>query len=122
MLAKKRLSPLYAAVIWCAATANEEAVIVADPEELSDAEPSVVAPSRKVTVPVGTPAPEEGWTVAVKVTDCPNTEGLAEEDTATVLACFAGTVTVADADLVSSAMEVAVTVTVSGLPEAAGAV
>ena len=95
---------------------------MADPEEFSEAVPSVVVPSWKVTVPVGTPMPEEGWTVAFKVTDCPNTEGLAEEDTASEVACLAGTVTVAVADLESSATEVAVTVTVSGLPVAAGAV
>ena len=119
---KKLLSPLYVAVIGCAAIAREEAVNVADPEESSDTVPSAVAPSRKVTVPVGTLEPEEGWTVAVKVTACPRTEGLAEEDTATELACLAETVTVAVPDLVSSATEVAVTVTVSGLPVAAGAV
>jgi hypothetical protein len=42
--------------------------------------PITVAPSRKFTVPVGLPAPGAVTaTVAVKVTDCPNTEGLAEE-------------------------------------------
>ena len=84
--------------------------------------PRIAAPSWKVTLPVGMLEPEEGWTVAVKVIACPKTEGLAEEDTATELACLAGTVTVAVADLVSSATEVAVTVTVSGLPVAEGAV
>jgi len=73
-------------------------------------------------VPVGTPEPEEGLTVAVKVTACPKSDELAEEDTATDVACTAGTVTVATADLVSSATEVAVTVTVRGLPVAEGAV
>src|SRR6185369_9828909 len=37
----------------------------------------VVAPSVKVTVPAGTPAPEV--TVAVNVTDCPDVEGLGAE-------------------------------------------
>src|SRR6185437_13053006 len=47
--------------------------------------PSVAAPSLKVTVPVGVPvAGAVAATVAVRVTDCPNTEGLADE--ATVLA------------------------------------
>ena len=109
-------------MIGCPATASEGAVSVADPEESSEAVPSVVVPSWKVTVPVGTLEPEEGWTVAVKVIACPTTEGLAEEDTATELACLAGTVTVAVADLVSSATEVAVSVTVSGLPVVAGAI
>jgi len=36
--------------------------------EASDPVPRVVAPSRKVTVPVGVPLPEDGSTVAVKVT------------------------------------------------------
>ena len=39
--------------------------------------------SRKVTVPVGVPEPgAEAETVAVKVTDWPKTEGLAEDTTA----------------------------------------
>jgi hypothetical protein len=48
--------------------------------------PRVVLPSLKVTVPVGVPAPGEGTlTVAVKVTDWPQTEGLADETTAVVV-------------------------------------
>ena len=39
---------------------------------------SVVDPSINVTLPVGEP-PDAELTVAVSVTDCPNTEGLAEE-------------------------------------------
>src|SRR5579884_359417 len=40
----------------------------------------VVAPSLKLTVPVGVPEPgTETLTVAVKVTDWPTTEGLADE-------------------------------------------
>jgi len=47
---------------------------------------SDVAPSLNVTVPVGVPAPAPaGVTVAVNVTDWPNTDGLAEEATALVL-------------------------------------
>ena len=42
--------------------------------------PRVVAPSLKVTVPVGVPgARGDGVTVAVKVTAWPKTDGLAEE-------------------------------------------
>ena len=55
-------------MIGCAATASEEAVSVADPEEFSGTVPSVFAPSLKVTVPVGTLELEDGLTVAVKVT------------------------------------------------------
>jgi hypothetical protein len=39
--------------------------------------PRVVVPSVRVTLPVGVPVRE--LTVAVRVTDCPNTEGLTEE-------------------------------------------
>jgi len=42
--------------------------------------PMTVTPSRKFTVPVGLPAPGAVTvTVAVKVTDCPNTDGFADE-------------------------------------------
>jgi hypothetical protein len=41
--------------------------------------PSVVPPSRNVTVPVGVVVPELGDTVAVKVTDCSGRDGFGEE-------------------------------------------
>ena len=42
--------------------------------------PKRVVPSKKLTVPVTVPAPgETALTVAVKVTDWPNTEGLVED-------------------------------------------
>ena len=45
-----------------------------------------VAPSLNVTLPVGLPAPgAAAVTVAVKVTDCPSTEGLTEDATPTEL-------------------------------------
>src|SRR5207248_1184357 len=48
--------------------------------------PSVVLPSRNVTAPVGVPAPgATALTVAVKVTDWPNTDGLEEEVTVVAL-------------------------------------
>ena len=48
--------------------------------------PRIVALSLNVTVPVGVPAPgETKFTVAVKVTDCPETDGFAEEATVVVL-------------------------------------
>src|SRR5262249_32225871 len=53
--------------------------------ELSAEVPNVVAPSKKVTVPVGVFDPEAGVTVAVKITDCPKTDGLTEEVTALVV-------------------------------------
>jgi hypothetical protein len=51
--------------------------------------PIELAPSRKVTVPVGVPAPgATGETVAVNLTDCPKTEGFTDE--ATVVEVGAG--------------------------------
>src|SRR5205823_1863225 len=53
---------------------------------VSVALPNVLAPSRKMTVPVGVPDPgASAATVAVKVTAWPNTDGLAEEITVLVL-------------------------------------
>ena len=61
--------------------ASEEVMKVACPA-ISAPVPSVVAPSLNVTVPVGVPAPGAvAVTVAVKVTDWPNTDGLTEEAT-----------------------------------------
>jgi hypothetical protein len=49
--------------------------------------PSVVDPSAKVTVPVGVPAPgATAATVAVTVTDWPYAVGLADEESAVVVA------------------------------------
>ena len=51
--------------------------------------PSVAAPSLKVTVPVAVPLPGgAAATVAVKVTDWPNFEGLTEEASVVVVAAF----------------------------------
>src|SRR5437868_712334 len=50
---------------------------------------SVMLPSRKLTVPVGVPAPgAPALTVAVKVTAWPNTTALAEEVTVVVVAAW----------------------------------
>jgi hypothetical protein len=73
-------SPPYAAVNECAPTLSEEVENVAVPL-LIVAVPSVVLPSRKVTVPVAV----AGVTVAVSVTDCPKVEGFAEEASAVVV-------------------------------------
>lgn len=45
--------------------------------------PNDVAPSRKVTVPVG--GPTGPVTVAVNVTDCPERAGLSEDDNVTAV-------------------------------------
>ncbi len=53
--------------------------------EFTDAVPRVTVPFLKVTVPLGEP-PKAGVTVAVKVTDLPTFDGLAEEVTLVVVA------------------------------------
>jgi hypothetical protein len=56
-------------------TLNVDVVSDATPP-LSVPEPSVVAPSKKLTVPVGVPAPGATTaTVAVRVLACPKTDG-----------------------------------------------
>jgi len=54
--------------------------------ELNAPVPNVFVPSLKVTVPVGVPTPgETALTVAVNVTDWPDTDGFTEEATAVAL-------------------------------------
>ena len=61
---------------------RDEIAKVATPP-LSVPVPRVTPPSLKVTVPVGVPlAGAVAATVAVKVTDCPKTEGFADDVTA----------------------------------------
>jgi len=72
VLAANELSPAYIAVIECAATDSDDVENVAWPP-LSVVVPSVVAPSRKLTLPVA-PA----VTVAVKVSDWPKSEKVVE--------------------------------------------
>jgi hypothetical protein len=55
------------------------------PDELRGAVPNVVAPSVKVTVPVGVPVPEVGVTTAMKVTLWPKTDGLCEDDSVVIV-------------------------------------
>lgn len=62
----------------CVPKPSVEAMNVATPLPLTAEVPSVVVPSRNVTVPVGVPVVDE-LTVAVRVTDCPTLEGFAEE-------------------------------------------
>ena len=69
-------------------TANAEVVNVAIPP-LSAPVPIGLPPSRNVTVPVGVPAPgATGETVAVNVTDWPNTDGLTEEVTVVLVSAL----------------------------------
>src|SRR6266404_3839182 len=69
-------SPLYTTVIECEPPASEDVVKVAWPP-LRALVASAVAPSLNVTVPVGVVLVPV--TVAVNVTDWPNTEGFNEE-------------------------------------------
>ena len=75
-------------MIECAAAASEDVVNDAFPFVRGEV-PSEVAPSWKVTVPDGEPAPgETGATSAEKVTPCPNTDGFAEEIDFTIVAAL----------------------------------
>ena len=65
----------------CAPAVSAAAVSVAVPP-LNATEPKEVAPSKNSTVPV---EPEDGLTVAVKVTCCPNTEGFSDDVNAVVV-------------------------------------
>jgi hypothetical protein len=63
----------------CAPSAKAEVVNTAFPL-MRPPDPSTVRPSLNVTVPVGVPLPgATTLTVAVNVTDWPNTDGLCEE-------------------------------------------
>jgi hypothetical protein len=87
------------AVMAWLVTDNPAVANVAWPVAFSVAVPSAVGPSRKVTVPVGLPAPgAAAATVAVKVTDWPNTDRLVLEVTAEVLLAWL-TVCVSGADV-----------------------
>jgi hypothetical protein len=68
--AEKFGSPAYAATIVCEPVDRVEIERVAVPE-VRVAEPSALAPSLNVTVPVGVPLPDCGATVAVNFTVCP---------------------------------------------------
>ena len=73
-------------MIGCAPTASVLVTNVAWPEPFRVPVPRVLEPSLKVTVPVGVPAPLVfAFTVAVKVTGCPDTDGLIEETTPVVV-------------------------------------
>src|SRR5947208_2135752 len=86
VLPLKVAPPPYDAVIGCAPTASVLVTNVAWPEAFRVPVPRVVGPSLNVTVPVGVPAPLVfAFTVAVKVTGCPDTDGLIEETTPVVV-------------------------------------
>src|SRR5262245_31480870 len=68
----------------CEPTASTDVLSVAWAEPFNGALPSVMPPSRNVTVPVGIPVPPV--TVAVNVTVCPQVEGFGDEVTALAVA------------------------------------
>ncbi len=79
------VAPVKAAVRVWLPTAKAVVLNVAWPEPFTGTfEAQTVAPSVKVTVPTGTPAPEV--VVEVKVTNWPKTEGLGEELAVVVVA------------------------------------
>ena len=83
-------------MIVCVLTDRELVVNVATPPA-SVPVPMLTPPSRNVTVPLGTPDPATGLTVAVSVIDWPNIDGFAEllklvEELSTLTVC----VTLAD--------------------------
>jgi hypothetical protein len=65
----------------CGFTARAAVAKVATPLAFTLGVPSVEAPSLNVTVPAFTVPPIKEVTVAVKVTDCPKTDGLADDVT-----------------------------------------
>ena len=88
-LALKLPSPPYVAVTECEPTPSDEVVKVACADPLSVPVPSVATPSLNVTVPVGVPVPGEFTvTVAVNVTDWPNTDGFVPEATLVVVSAL----------------------------------
>ena len=90
MLPLKFESPPVFVVMGWLPRESEEVVNVATPEPLSAPNPMGLPPSRKTTDPVGIPVlGGTGETVAVKVTDCPNTEGFAEEVTVVFVSALA---------------------------------
>src|SRR5436190_3258483 len=84
-------------------TVKAEVAQVADPAASACALQPVIelAPSLKSTVPLGVPAPGAvAVTVAVKVTDWPNTDGFAEDVTAVVVEAWLTTCDTAELVLV----------------------
>src|SRR5438067_8227813 len=82
VLVVKFVSPLYTAVMLWLPTFKVDVAHVADAAASACAPQPVIelAPSLKLIVPLGVPAPGAvAFTVAVNVTDWPNTDGFADE-------------------------------------------
>ncbi len=87
------VSPAYCTVMLWAPTASVLEVTVACPDA-SVAVPREVAPSRKVTAPVGVPVAAEATTV--KVTALVTTAGFADEESVKVACCLTTWLSAAD--------------------------
>src|SRR3954469_21342677 len=95
VLAVKRASPPYWAVIECEPEERLEVVRTALPDASTATAPRTVGPSLNVTVPVGVPAPEvDASTVAVNVTACPACVGLRLDTSDVVVPTVVGVVEV----------------------------
>jgi hypothetical protein len=81
-------------VMVCVPTASEEVLKVPLPFASSALVPSDVAPSRKVTVPVGMAVPEAAVTVAAKTTLAPVTAVVGDAASAVVVTTAAAALTV----------------------------
>ena len=81
VLALKLRSPKYFALIPPLLPASsDETAILACPAPFNVPVPNIVGPISKLTVPVGIPDPgATATTVAMRVTDCPNVDGLGIE-------------------------------------------
>jgi hypothetical protein len=92
VLPAKFVSPLKTAVIECDPTANPAVARSAWPPAKATGAPRFAAPSLNCTVPVGVPEPDD--TVALNVTDSPNTDGLEPAVRATTVEVGAATFTI----------------------------
>jgi hypothetical protein len=112
VLALRLTSPEYSAVIEWVPTERLAVVREARPDAFSVAVPRLVAPSRNVTVPVGTPpAGVEVVTVAVNVTPWATFEGFAEDARAVLVGALLTTML---KEVVPLPEDSSVTVTVTG--------
>ena len=76
----------------CVATVSVDVVKLAWPDPLRVLVPRDVAPSKNSTEPAGVPVPGAvAVTVAVNVTDWPNFDGFADEDSAVLVSDFCTT-------------------------------
>jgi hypothetical protein len=98
---EKLASPEYIALMECEPTLSAASTKVVVPDEFRVPAPTCVAPSVKVTTPVGAADPDFGATVAVKVTAWPEVSCVEGADSEVVVATLvvAETVIVTAADV-----------------------